>query len=122
MDLTKLLPVLDAAEMLGLVTVKKGEVKLTKEGSKIHTSKERALAISDTLSKVEPFATALGFEKKFNGEDVAKKLSSTGIRWHHEDEVNSLIVGEILVHWGIRTGLLDYDGSSFTPRNRVESP
>jgi hypothetical protein len=107
--------------MLGLVTVRKGEVKLTNEGSKIHMSKETALAISDNLSKVEPFATALGFEKKFNGEDVAKKLSSEGIRWHHEDEVNSLIVSEILVHWGIRTGLLDYDGSSFTRRDRGES-
>ena len=120
MDLTKLLPVLDAAEMLGLVTVKKGEVKLTKEGSKIHTSKERAFAISDTLSKVEPFATALAFERKFNGEDVAKKLSSKGVRWHHEDEVNSLIVSEMLMHWGIRAGIVDYDGSSFTSHIQSE--
>jgi NitT/TauT family transport system ATP-binding protein len=121
MDLTKLLPVLDAAEMIGLVTVEKGEAKLTKEGAKMQTPKERAHAVSDTLSKVEPFATALACEGKFTGVDVAKKLSSRGIRWHHEDEVNSLIVSEILVHWGIRAGLLDYDGTSFTPRDRRES-
>ena len=43
MDLTKLLPVLDAAEMLGLVTVEKGEAKLTKVGAEMRTS------ISSTL-------------------------------------------------------------------------
>jgi hypothetical protein len=122
MDLTKLLPVLDAAEMLGLVIVKNGEARLTEEGSMMQTTKERAHAIGGTLAKVEPFATALGFDKKFTGVDVAKKLSSKGIRWHHEDEVNSLIVSEILMHWGIRTGLLDYDGSSFTCRDRGKSP
>jgi hypothetical protein len=121
MDLTKLLPVLDAAEMLGLVTVEKGEAKLTKEGAEMRTSKERALLMRDALSKLEPFVTALKFEKKFTGTDVAKELSDKGTRWHHEDEVNSLIVSEILLHWGIHAGLLDYDGSGFTPKARRES-
>jgi hypothetical protein len=122
MDLTKLLPVLDAAEILGLVTIERGEARLSKETQKmLGTRKERNLAIRDALSKVEPFVTALRFKEKFTGEDVAKKLSKKGIRWHHEDEVNTLIVSEILMHWGIRAGFVDYDGSGFTPKIRSDS-
>ena len=122
MDLTKLLPVLDAAEMFGLVTIERGEIRLSKEAHKmLGTSRGRALAISEPLSKVEPFVTALSFKEKFTGEDVAKELSKKGIRWHHEDEVNTLVVTEILTHWGIHTGLVDYDGSGFTPKIRSDS-
>ena len=115
-DLTKLLPILDAAEMLGLVKVEKGEAKLSKEGQRIiNVKKGRGLELRNSLSQIEPFMTALRFKKKFTGEDVAKELAKKGIRWHHEDEVNSLIVNEILMHWGIRAGIVDYDGFSFTP-------
>jgi hypothetical protein len=114
-DLTKLLPIIDAAEMLGLVTVEKGEAKLSREGHRMFGGrKERMLALGNSLSKIEPFTTALRFKRKFTGDDVAKELSKKGMRWHHEDEVNSLIVSELLMHWGVRVGLLDYDGSSFT--------
>lgn len=115
-DLTKLLPILDAAEILGLVTVEKGEAKLSEEGQRIiNVKKGRALELRNSLSGIEPFKTALRFKKRFTGEDVAKELSKKGIRWHHEDEVNSLIVNEMLMHWGIRAGIVDYDGYSFTP-------
>jgi len=121
-DLTKLLPILDAAEMLGLVTVEKGEAKLSEEGQRIITVKKgRGLKLRNSLSQIEPFMTALRFKKKFTGEDVAKELSRKGIRWHHEDEVNSLIINEMLMHWGIRAGILDYDGSSFTPHIQDDS-
>jgi hypothetical protein len=121
-DLTKLLPIIDAAEMLGLVTVEKGEAKLSREGHRMFSIKKgRILALGNSLSKTEPFMTALRFKRKFTGEEVAKELSKKGIRWHHEDEVNSLIVSEILMHWGIRAGLLDYDGSSFTVNIRTDS-
>ena len=121
-DLTKLLPILDAAEMLGLVTVEKGEAKLSREGHRmLSVKKGRRLAVGNSLSRIEPFTTALRFKKKFTGEDVAKELSKKGIRWHHEDEVNSLIVSEILMHWGIRGGLLDYDGSGFTVNIKNDS-
>jgi len=114
-DLTKLLPILDAAEMLGLVTVEKGEAKLSEEAHRmLSVKKGRILALGNSLSKIEPFTTALKFKRKFTGEDVAKELSRKGIRWHHEDELNSLIVSEILMHWGVRARILEYDGSGFT--------
>jgi hypothetical protein len=114
-DLTKLLPIIDVAEMLGLVTVEKGEAKLSAEAHRmLSVKKGRILALGNSLSKIEPFTTALRFKRKFTGEEVAKELSRKGIRWHHEDELNSLIVSEILMHWGIRARILEYDGSSFT--------
>ena len=121
-DLTKLLPILDAAEILGLVTVEKGEAKLSREGHRMLTVKKgRLQALGNSLSSIEPFATALKFKKKFTGEEVAKELSKKGIRWHHEDEVNSLIVNDLLMHWGIRTGILEYDGSNFLPNAKADS-
>jgi NitT/TauT family transport system ATP-binding protein len=121
-DLTKLLPILDAAEMLGLVTVESGEAKLTREAHKMLSIKKRRMqAIGNSLLKIEPFTTALGFKRKFTGEEVAEELSRRGIRWHHEDEVNSLIVNEILMHWGIRARILEYDGSRFTRSARSDS-
>ncbi len=120
MNLTRLLPILDAAEILGLVTVEKGEIKRTKDGNNACMRWESVPVMGGALSKVEPFTTALKFEKKFSGEDVAKKLSHKGIRWHHENELNSLIVGEILIRWGIRSGLFDYDGSVFTRKIRPD--
>lgn len=114
-DLTKILPILRVAEMLGLITVDKGEAKLSREGQKIiNVKKTKAHELKEPLSQIEPFMTAIKFQGKFTGEDVAKELSKQGIRWHHEDEVNALIVNAILMHWGIRAGLFDYDGSSFT--------
>ena len=115
-DLTKILPILCAAEMLGLITVEKGEATLTMEGQRIiNLKKGRAIELRNALSQIEPFMTATKFKRKFTGEDVAKELSKRGIRWHHEDEVNFIIVNEMLMHWGIRAGLFDYDGSDFTP-------
>jgi hypothetical protein len=120
-DLTKLLPILDAAEMLGLVIVEKGEAKLSSEGQRmLSVKKGRMLALGNSLSKIEPFMTALRFKRKFTGEEVAKELSEKGIRWHHEDDVNTSIVSDLLVHWGIRARILEYDGSSFTRNIRSD--
>jgi NitT/TauT family transport system ATP-binding protein len=121
-DLTKLLPILDAAEMLGFVTVEKGEARLSREGHRMLSDKKgRIQALGDSLSKIEPFTTALKFRRKFTGEEVARELSKRGIRWHHEDEVNSLMVSDLLMHWGIRSRILRYDGSSFASRTRDDS-
>jgi hypothetical protein len=120
-DLTKLLPILDAAEMLGLVIVEKGEAKLSTEGQRmLSVKKGRMLALGNSLSKIEPFMTALRFKRKFTGEEVAKELSKKGIRWHHEDDMNTSIVSDLLMHWGIRARILEYDGSSFTRNIRSD--
>jgi len=113
-DLTKILPIIDAAEMLGLVVVEKGEAKLSGETYTIlGVEQGKMQVLTKCLSLTEPFLTALKFKRKFTAEDLARELSKKGIRWHHEDEINSLLLSELLMQWGIRTEILAYDGSSF---------
>ncbi|MDG6928653.1 MAG: AAA-associated domain-containing protein [Nitrososphaerota archaeon] len=115
MDLTRLIPILDAAEMLCLVKVEKGEVKLSKAGQDLlSVRKGRLLRIREALTKVEPFRTAVAMRGRFTADELAQEMEARSIRWHHEDEVNHAIVDELLIHWGIYAGLVDYDGSSST--------
>lgn len=115
-DLTKLLPVIDAAKLLGLVKIENGEAELLEEGQRIiNVKKGKVLELRNSLLQIEPFRTTLKFQKKFTGKDVAKELYRKGIRWHHEEEVNSMIVNKMLMQWAVRAGILDYDGYSFTP-------
>ncbi len=113
-DLVMLLPILDASEMLQLATVEKGAVVLSKKGEELLSAgKSPSVVFKDSLREIEPFRSALSL-RKFSGERIAQELAKKGIRWHHEDVMNAAIVKEILIHWGIASGLLDYDGYSTT--------
>ncbi len=116
MDLVMLLPVMDAAEMLQLATIERGDVKLLKPGEQLlRTGNPDFSQVRPLLRDIEPFKTALSLGK-FTSEQIAKGLAKRGVRWHHEDKINAAVVAEILIHWGITSGLLDYDGytSRFT--------
>src|SRR5713226_8843205 len=59
-DIAVLLPILDAAEMLGLVRTEKGDVHLTELGLKFQkTSKNKIKILKERLATIEPFRTAL---------------------------------------------------------------
>ncbi len=118
-DLLMLLPIMDAAEMLQLAKVEKGEVKLLKHGEELlATPKPNFSAIKPLLRGIEPFKTAVVL-KRFTAEQIAGELAKGGVRWHHEDTVNTMVLREMLIHWGIPSGLLDYDGytSTFTVKS-----
>jgi hypothetical protein len=121
-DLVTLLPVMDAAEMLHLATIEKGEVKLLKAAEQLlATGNPDFSQVRPVLRGIEPFKTAHILEK-FTAEQIADHLAKQGIRWHHEDTVNSSVVKEILIHWGIPTKVLDYDGytATFTAKPTVK--
>ncbi len=118
-DLVMLLPIMDAAEMLQLIRVEKGEVNLLKGGEElVATPKPNYSSIKPLLRGIEPFKTAVAL-KRFTAEQIAGELTKDGIRWHHEDTVNTMVLSEMLIHWGISSGLLDYDGytSRFTAKS-----
>lgn len=118
-DLLMLLPIMEAAEMLQLIQVEKGEVNLLKGGEELlATPRPNYASIKPLLREVEPFKTAVAL-KRFTAEQVAGELARKGVRWHHEDTVNTLALREMLIHWGISSGLLDYDGytSTFTVKS-----
>ena len=113
-DIAVLLPILDAAEMLGLVKSKKGKVVLTEFGHEFQkTLKLKARLLRDRLPEMEPFRTAIELASR-TGEvetkDIIQELETEGITWHHQKELNAELVQSLLLHWTISSGLLAYDG------------
>ncbi|MDE1858539.1 MAG: AAA-associated domain-containing protein [Thaumarchaeota archaeon] len=115
-DLAVLLPILDAAEMLGLVRNEKADVHLTELGLKFQkTTKNKLRVIKDRIAMVEPFKMALELAsrgKHITASQVADALSEMGLRWHYKPELNEALIKTLLIHWAIYAGLLSYDGKS----------
>lgn len=115
-DIAVLLPILDAAEMLGLVRSEKGDVHLTELGLKFQkTSKNKLKLLKDRIATIEPFRTALELASKgkpITAQNVADALAEMGLRWHYKPELNEALVRTLLIHWAIYAGLLNYDGKS----------
>jgi NitT/TauT family transport system ATP-binding protein len=115
-DVAVLLPILDAAEMLGLVRVEKGDVHLTELGHRFQkTSKEKLRMLKDRIAAIEPFRTALELAsrgKPITAGQVAESLAEMGLKWHYQPEINESLIQALLFHWAIYAGLLKYDGKS----------
>jgi NitT/TauT family transport system ATP-binding protein len=115
-DIAVLLPILDAAEMLGLVRSEKGDVHLTELGLKFQkTSKNKLRILKDRIATIEPFRTAMEIAsrgKPFTAAHVADSLAEMGLKWHYQPEMNEALIRALLIHWAIYAGLLKYDGKS----------
>ncbi len=115
-DLTTLLPILDGAEMLGLVKTNKGDVSLTEFGLKFQkTIKHKVKLLKDSLAKIEPFKTTLELlatKKSVSTHEIAEALKAKEIRWHYRDEINEMTIQTILIHWAIYAELLTYNGKT----------
>jgi len=113
-DVAVLLPIVDAAEMLGLVRTENGTVVLTEFGHKFQkTLTNKVRLLRERLSEIEPFRTALEMathRRDVQTEDIVEELATEGIRWHHQNEVNQSLVQALLIHWAIYAQLLTYDG------------
>ncbi len=112
-DIAVLIPILDTAELLGLVKAEKGEITLTDFGQKFQkTTREKVRLLTDQLAKIEPFKTAIDLATRkgsVSTEEVATRLSEKGIEWYHEPDLNIELLRTILIHWAIYGGLLTYN-------------
>jgi hypothetical protein len=115
-DIAVLLPILDGAEMLGLVRTEKGDLHLTELGLKFQkTAKHKVRALKERLAAIEPFRTAVelaAHSKSIKATQVAETLSEMGLKWHYQPEINEQLIKALLIHWAIQSGLLTYDGKS----------
>jgi hypothetical protein len=115
-DIGVLLPILDTAEMLGLVRTEKGDVYLTELGQKFQkTVRNKVRTLKDRLAAIEPFRTALELAshgRSITAAMVSDSLMEFGIKWHYQPELNEAIIKALLIHWAIYGGLLKYDGKS----------
>ncbi len=115
-DIAVLLPILDAAEMLGLVRTEKGDVHLTELGLKFQkASKQKFRILKERIAAIEPFRTALELaakRKHVTASEVAETLAEMGLKWHYQPDINESLIRALLIHWAIYAGLLKYDGKS----------
>lgn len=115
-DIAVLLPILDAAEMLGLVRSEKGDVHLTELGHRFQKASTQKLRIlKDRIAAIEPFRTALELAAKgkpITAAQVAESLGEMGLKWHYQPDINESLIQTLLIHWAIYAGLLKYDGRS----------
>jgi NitT/TauT family transport system ATP-binding protein len=115
-DIAVLLPILDAAEMLGLVRTEKGDVHLTESGHRFQKiSKEKLKMLKERIAAIEPFRTALELSskgKQVTASQVAESLAEMGLKWHYQPDINESLIRTLLIHWTIYAGLLTYDGKS----------
>ncbi len=115
-NLVTLLPVLDTAELLGLVKTVKGDVSLTDFGHQFQkASKKKVRLLKDALAKLEPFKTALELlsnKKAISVQEIADALKAKNIRWHYRDEINEMSIQTILINWAIYAELLTYNGKN----------
>ena len=111
-DLDELLPIIDTAEYLGLVGVKEGEISLTDLGTKALNSKiaERKKLVHQRLETIEPFSDItdlLRKEGQITRFSLARFVSS---KYGPTLDLPTLI--NIMISWGVFTGLFGYDGQS----------
>ena len=112
MDVDELLPIIDTAEYMGLVSVKEGEISLTDLGKKTLNSKiaERKRIVHDTLRNLEPFSDLVKFLKlqtEVNRLSLARYVTS---KFGHLMDLPSIV--NTIISWGVFSGLFGYDGQS----------
>jgi len=109
-EIDKLLPLLDAGELLGLCKVKNGVVRLTEEGKKLKLSNITSM-LSKKLKEIEPFNSVIDIlsKKSLNTEEIAEELKSRNIILNADDITNVELLRSLLIRWGVRTKLLAYN-------------
>ena len=115
-DVDKILPIVEAAEKLGLIKVVDGECEVTEAGLKVlaKRSNDQKQVIKERIVRLEPFATALRLAEEkpegFTAEDVAERLSRERGGSVYAEDVEKL--HQLLVEWLLYAEMLDYDGDN----------
>jgi hypothetical protein len=111
LDIDDLLPPIATAELLGLLTVKNGEISLTEIGRKILSSKmpARKVIIGEQLRKVDLYKEILKeleTKKRLALVDVEEIIE--GLYGPFKDVHEGV---RLVIRWGVFADLFDYDGA-----------
>ncbi len=114
-DIDDLLPLIEACKLLGFAVVDESEVKLTDKGAKLTFSNFSKL-INESLTDVEPFKSTIKIidSRGINSPELFGTLRSRGIVLHGEDAMNDILLKKLLIRWGVRSKLINYDQESDT--------
>ena len=111
-DLDELLPIINTAEYMGLVTVQQGDITLTDLGKKALSSRiqDRKKIVHERLKGLEPFNELLQLLKdqgQLTRFELARYVSS---KFGYTTELPTIV--NVIISWGVFTGLFRYDGQS----------
>lgn len=111
-DIDELLPIIDTAEYMGLVTVQQGDISLTDLGRKALSARmsERKKILRDKIQSLEPFVDVkklLNDKKELSRIELARFVNQ---KFGYVRD--PLIAVRLIVSWGVFTGLIRYDGES----------
>ncbi|MDE1834006.1 MAG: AAA-associated domain-containing protein [Candidatus Micrarchaeota archaeon] len=114
-DIDDLLPIIDACKLLGLAVVDGSKIKLTDKGEKLTVS-NFSKYIGEGLAKTEPFKSAIKIidDGSISSRELLDALKSRGIMIHEESTTNDILLKKLLVRWGVRTKLMNYDQETDT--------
>ncbi|MCS7132444.1 MAG: AAA-associated domain-containing protein [Nitrososphaeria archaeon] len=112
-DVDDLLPVIEVAEALGLISVENGDVVLTDLGEKLVKAapSRRKLILRKSISNVEPFATAFKLiksKKEISAEELFEELGK--VRELVEEYKDPEQVHQMLLEWLLYTEVVKYNG------------
>lgn len=115
-DLDDIIPNLNAAVYLGLVTVNNGDVEVTELGIRFLRSKipERRRILREILSNIEPFKTAIeiGKSEPFDLNKLIMALVSKGYNEFKSPGIRELLA-IVLSEWGTFSGLIKKRGEEY---------
>ncbi len=113
LDLDTLLPVVEAGEMLGFITISGGKIKLTEIGISLIGNKisERKAVIGKKVVLLEPFKKLLELLKTKKNGRIQKKTIQKILRQELPREQADKTLSK-LIEWGRHVDLIGYEADS----------
>lgn len=112
-DVDDLLPVVDAAEMFGLIKVVDGDLELTDKGREFvfaHPSKKK-LMLREIIKNIEPFSTLIKLiheEGEYHIEKLFEDLDK--IKLFDEEYIDANTLHLFILEWLLYTEIVEYNG------------
>jgi len=116
-----LLPLIEACKLLGFAEIDNSEIKLTNSGAKLDFT-NFSKSIRDNLADIEPFESALKIigDREVNTQKLFSTLRSKGITLHSDEVTSDALLKKVMLRWGVRSKLLNYDSKTDKWSRRVK--
>jgi hypothetical protein len=113
-NLDNMLAEVNAAKMIGLVTVSGDLISLTGLGNELHDNVAGVKKkIRDRLREIEPFKSAYNMTKEKGyivGNDIVDRIAKKGIYLQTDPKKSKALIDTALLQWGIMFGVISYNG------------